>query len=76
MYTSFTDMPAILTAKEVQELTRLSRAGAYNLINSNKFPVIYLGKRKVVPKETFLKWLDTSFCTLGDGVQKGARANG
>lgn len=51
------EFPELLTAKEVQMKTRLSKAGVYNLINSGQIPVMKIGSRMLIPKKEFLVWL-------------------
>ena len=52
------DLPAYIGVKDLMGVIPLSRAGIYNLINSNAFPVIRVGKRVIIPKEGIIKWLD------------------
>ena len=35
-----------------------SRAGAYQLLNSADFPTLQIGKRKLVPKDKLIAWID------------------
>jgi len=49
-----TDIPELLTVKEIQEKMRISKAGVYNLINSGQIPLIKIGNRKLIPKKEFL----------------------
>jgi excisionase family DNA binding protein len=53
------DLPAILTVSEVGKVLRFSRAGAYCLVRSPGFPAIKVGRRLIVPKVAFLKWLES-----------------
>ena len=53
-----TTLPEILTAKDLQTYFRLSRAGAYNLLNRADFPTLHVGKRKMVTRERLLQWMD------------------
>ena len=47
-----------LSVTEVAETMGVCKAKIYSLIRENNFPCIKLGRRYVVPKEAFLKWLD------------------
>lgn len=58
-YKSYEDMPAVLTAKELAAALRISRSGAYALMAKEGFPSVSVGKRLVVPKALFVKWLET-----------------
>ena len=57
---SYDDFPAVLSASDLRQILPLSRAGIYNLINSDGFPVIRVGKRALIPKEGFIRWLEQS----------------
>ncbi|MCQ2442126.1 MAG: helix-turn-helix domain-containing protein [Oscillospiraceae bacterium] len=50
--------PDILTAKDLQSILQISRAGAYNLMNISDFPTILIGRSKRVMKSKLLDWLD------------------
>lgn len=36
----------------------LTRAGAYQLLNSADFPTLQIGKRKLVPKDKLIEWIE------------------
>ena len=42
---------------EVAELLGISKSYAYQLAKENKLPILELGKRKIVLKESLEKWL-------------------
>ena len=54
---TFEQMPDILDARQLADALRISRAGAYNLLNSADFPTLHIGKRKLVMKEDLIQWL-------------------
>lgn len=56
-FTSFDQLPLVLNADQLAAALQISRAGAYNLMHAEGFPTIRIGKRMVVSKEAFLKWL-------------------
>ena len=58
-YKSFDELPLMLNAEMVADVLGISRAGAYELINEEGFPSKRIGKRIIVPKDAFQKWLDT-----------------
>ena len=41
-------MPDVMDAKQLAEALRISKAGAYNLLNSPDFPTLRIGDRKLV----------------------------
>ena len=50
-YTSYDELPLMLSVPEVAAVLGISRAGAYELVRG-------IGSRIVVPKEKFLGWID------------------
>ena len=48
-----------LKVEEVKDILGISRASAYNLARSKDFPSIRVGKRLVIPKEAFFRWMDS-----------------
>ena len=59
-YTSYDDLPLMLSVAEVAAVLGISRAGAYELARSNSFPALKIGSRIVVPKDKFLAWIDAN----------------
>ncbi len=57
-FTSYDDLPLMLSAPEVAEVLGISRAGAYELVSSAGFPRMKIGNRILVPKDKFLRWID------------------
>ena len=57
IYTDFDRLPLMLNAGDVAAIMRISRAGAYNLINTKTFPAVKFGKRIVVDKNDLVLWL-------------------
>ena len=51
-------LPMALNANQVAAVLGISRAGAYNLMRSEGFPTLYVGKRMIVPKDRLLAWMD------------------
>lgn len=58
-YTSYDELPLMLSVPEVAAVLGISRAGAYELVRSRGFPTLKIGSRIVIPKERFLNWIDT-----------------
>ena len=48
-----------LNANQVAAVLGISRAGAYNLMRSEGFPTLFIGKRMVVPKDRLMDWMNT-----------------
>lgn len=59
VYKSYDELPLMLSVPEVAAALGISRAGAYELARSAGFPALKIGSRIVVPKEKFIRWIDT-----------------
>ena len=57
-FTAFSELPVILNATDVASILGVSRAFAYNLFHANDFPVIVIGSRRLVNKDSFINWLN------------------
>ena len=53
----FETMPDVMDAKQIADALRISKAGAYNLLNSPDFPTLRIGGRKLVMKADLMDWL-------------------
>lgn len=60
IYKSNEELPLTMNARDVAGYLHISLTCAYSVMNSEKFPVIRIGKRLLVTKERFLQWLDFS----------------
>lgn len=56
----FETMPDVMDAKQLAEALQISKAGAYNLLNSPDFPTLRIGGRKLVMKNELVEWLKTA----------------
>ena len=65
IYTSFDELPVMLTVPEMAAVLGISRAGAYELAHSKGFPALTIGSRIVIPKDKLLNWIDEN---LGKAV--------
>ena len=57
------DLPSCLKTEHIAEYLGVGRATAYNLVNSEGFPRVMVGRRIVVPKDAFLNWVETNTIT-------------
>ena len=57
-FTAFSELPIILNATDVASILGVSRAFAYNLFHADDFPVIVIGSRRLVNKDSFINWLN------------------
>lgn len=60
IYTNPEQLPAVLSVEDVGSYLSISRAGAYALSHTDGFPVLVVGKRRLVPKNRFLAWLEAN----------------
>ena len=56
--TSFDQLSLTLNATQVAAVLGISRSGAYALLHQENFPTLKIGKRMIVPKDKFLRWMD------------------
>lgn len=61
-FRNYDEYPSLLGASDLENIFPISRAGIYNLMNSEGFPIINIGKRKVVPKEALINWIEQNTC--------------
>ena len=54
------DLPAVLSAKDISKYLAISKANSYQLMDSKGFPILRIGKRKLVPKDKFLIWINNN----------------
>jgi len=57
-YTSYNQLPLSLNANDIAAVLGISRANAYTLMRAKGFPTIFIGKRMIVPRDKFIKWMD------------------
>ena len=58
MTTTQETLPAVLNANELATALGISRAGAYQLLHSESFPTLRIGKRLLVPRDKLNAWID------------------
>lgn len=63
---SFSELPMHLNAEMVAKVLGISISGAYELMHRKGFPAVRIGKRVIVPKDLFKKWLDEEIAKRGD----------
>lgn len=56
--TNIEELPLSLTAKDIAKVLGVSLEHAYTLIHRKEFPSVQIGKRLVVPKLAFAKWME------------------
>ena len=55
----------MLEAKDIQEILKIGKNGAYQLMASDSFPSIKIGRKWLVSEEAFKEWLkDNEYCEV------------
>ena len=57
-YTSMEQLPLALNADDIAQVLGISRACAYELMRSDGFPTLRIGKRMTVLKVILMEWID------------------
>ena len=57
---SYGDLPLTLSADDVAAVLGISRTNAYALLHREDFPTLKIGKRLMVPRDRFIRWIDES----------------
>ena len=70
-YRPIEEYPPVLQARHVREILCVSEAKAYEVLNSKKCPTIRMGKRMIVMKDSFVKFL---YAHEGDSLIDGEGA--
>lgn len=52
------ELPEVLEVKDIQSFLGIGRSQAYQLVKSNSFHVVMVGKRILIPKRSFLSWFE------------------
>ena len=64
-FKSYDDRPLMLSVPDLTEALGISRAGAYELVESEGFPTLHIGNRILIPKDELIAWIKRS--TKGAG---------
>lgn len=59
IYKDQSELPLVMCAEDVAKVMGISKANAYAVMHCKGFPTITLGKRMMVQREQFFRWLDT-----------------
>lgn len=58
MYKSIEQYPDVLEVKDIQQILRIGRRQAYELIHSKQFHSVKIGKSIKISKQVFTEWLN------------------
>lgn len=56
---SIDDLPSILTVPEAAKIARVSTGTMYQMVRIEGFPVVRFGRAIRIPKQAFLRWLES-----------------
>ena len=68
MNNNYENLPAVLNANQLATALGISRAGAYQLLNTATFPTLRIGKRLLVPRDRLVEWIEQN---TGGGHEGG-----
>ena len=57
-YTSYNELPIMLSVPQLASMLGISRSGAYTLARSEGFPSLKIGSRIVIPKGKLQNWIN------------------
>ena len=58
IYKSYDELPLFLNADTVAKTLGVSPSSGYDLMHEKGFPALKIGSRIVVPKESFIRWVE------------------
>ena len=58
IYTSYDDLPIMLSVPQLAVALGISRSSAYALARSEGFPALKIGSRIVIPKDKLQDWIN------------------
>ena len=58
IYKSYDELPLFLNADTVAKALGVSLSSGYELMHEKDFPALKIGSRIVVPKESFIRWVE------------------
>ena len=58
MNNNYENLPAVLNANQLATTLGISRAEAYQLLNTESFPTLRIGKRLLVPGDKLVEWIE------------------
>ena len=58
-YKSYDELPLFLNSELVAKVLGVSLSSGYELMHQPGFPVLRVGSRMVVPKDAFIRWVES-----------------
>lgn len=66
-FVTIEDLPECINAQELGHFLRISRVSSYNLLKSETFPTLRIGKRLFVTKPQLIKWINRNTREIDKG---------
>ena len=57
---NWADLPDVINVREASAVARVSKEQIYQLAKRDGFPCARLGKRILIPRDLFRKWIETN----------------
>jgi len=57
-FKDYSELPLFLNAETITKVLGISPSSSYELMHESNFPVLKIGNRMVVPKESFIHWVE------------------
>ena len=57
-YTNIEELPLTLKAHEAAAVLRISKSKVYELVRTESFPAVRIGKRVVIPRDKLIQWMN------------------
>ena len=54
------ELPLTMNARDIAGYLNISLSCAYQVMNSRDFPVLKIGRRRIVTREHFLEWIQNA----------------
>lgn len=52
------ELPEVMTVKHIQVFLGIGRSQAYQLVKTNSFHTVTVGKRILISKKSFIEWFE------------------
>ena len=55
---NFSELPLTLNVSNIAKILGISKQNAYSLCHNKNFPCVIIGRRMIIPKLAFIKWME------------------
>ncbi len=64
----FDELPLTLDANDIAKVLGISKQNAYILLHRKDFPSVQIGKRLVIPKPAFIRWMENPLVFINERI--------